>query len=60
MNENEKKALTIAAMVAGYIAWFMGKAMTSGALSGLASARTTLVRLLSKTQSLVPATGLFL
>jgi hypothetical protein len=30
VNENEKKALTIAAMVAGYIAWFMGKAMTSG------------------------------
>ena len=30
MNENEKNALTIAAMVAGYIAWFMGKAMTSG------------------------------
>ena len=29
-NENEKKALTTAAVVAGYIAWFMGKAMTSG------------------------------
>ena len=30
MNENQKKSLTIAAMVAGYTAWFMGKAMTSG------------------------------
>jgi hypothetical protein len=30
MNENEKKALTTAAIAAGYIAWFMGKAMTSG------------------------------
>jgi hypothetical protein len=30
MNENQKKTLTIAAAVAGYIVWFMGKAMTSG------------------------------
>ena len=30
MKENEKKALTTAAIAAGYIAWFMGKAMTSG------------------------------
>jgi hypothetical protein len=28
--ERKRKELTIAAMVAGYIAWFMGKAMTSG------------------------------
>jgi hypothetical protein len=30
MNENQKKTLTIAATVAGYIVWFIGKAMTSG------------------------------
>jgi hypothetical protein len=30
MEKNQKKALTTAAVVAGYIAWFMGKAMTSG------------------------------
>ena len=30
MNENQKKAPTTAAIVGGYIAWFMGKAMTSG------------------------------
>jgi hypothetical protein len=30
MNENEKKALTTAALVAGCMAWFMGKVMTSG------------------------------
>ena len=30
MNESKKKALNTAAIVAGYIAWFMGKAMTSG------------------------------
>jgi hypothetical protein len=30
MNENQKKTRTIAATAAGYIVWFMGKAMTSG------------------------------
>jgi hypothetical protein len=30
MNENQKKVLTTAATIAGYMAWFMGKAMTSG------------------------------
>jgi hypothetical protein len=30
MNENEKKALTTAALVAGYIARVMGKVVTSG------------------------------
>ena len=30
MNENQKKVLTTVAAIAGYMAWFMGKAMTSG------------------------------
>ena len=30
VNENQKKTLTTAGTTAGYIVWFMGKAMTSG------------------------------
>jgi len=40
MNENQKKTLTIAATAAGYIVWFMGKAMTSGVRNRKGTGRT--------------------
>ena len=39
MNENQKKALTGAAVVTGYIAMFMFKAMTAGVRTAKPSRR---------------------